>query len=206
MEFFKTFIGSVFFTIAVLSFINFAGDVLVGPTTHIKNDGHEVTAAKTEAAPETPKPVVGKSTLKPLTPELVAPPPVAVAPVSPAPEPAATAPVAPAPVVVASAGNVKTGFKTFRKKCLSCHPVSSDGVNRTGPNLWGVIGRTKAVVDGYRYSSGLKKLGGVWSEKDINTFIAGPRVMVPKTKMTFSGVKKENQRNDIIAYLKTLSN
>ena len=166
MEFFKTFIGSVVFTIAVLVFINFAGDALVGQEPH------------KEAQKEAP---------------------------APEPEAVKAAPAVATPTVMASGGNAEIGAKTFRKKCLGCHPVSDDGKNRTGPNLFGIVGSNKASAEGYRYSTGLKKLGGTWTEKEINTFIAGPRVMVPKTKMTFSGVKKENQRNDIVAYLKLLS-
>ena len=175
MNFIKTFIGSIIFTIAALSFINFAGDVLVGQ----KSDEAAMAPAKA---------------------------PAQIAETQPEPEPE-SAPAVAAPVVIASAskGNAEMGAGTFRKKCLGCHPVKDDGVNRTGPNLFNIIGRDKASVAGYRYSSGLKKLGGIWTEKEINTFIAGPRVMVPKTKMTFSGVKKENQRDDIVAYLKSLS-
>ncbi|MCK5167553.1 MAG: cytochrome c family protein [Rhodospirillaceae bacterium] len=169
MDFIKTFIGSIIFTAAVLLFINFAGDVLVGQEPHKEAPAPEATATVT------------------------------------APEPVKAAPVVVAPTVMASSGNAEIGAKTFRKKCLGCHPVSDDGKNRTGPNLFGIVGSNKASAEGYRYSTGLKKLGGTWTEKEINTFIAGPRVMVPKTKMTFSGVKKENQRNDIVAYLKLLS-
>lgn len=175
MEFFKTYIGSVIFTIAVLVFINFVGDVLVEQEPH------------KEAQKEAPAPA----------PE--------VATTVTAPEPVKAAPVVVTPTALASSGNAEIGAKTFRKKCLGCHPISDNGTNRTGPNLFGIVGSNKASAEGYRYSNGLKKLGGTWTEKEINTFIAGPRVMVPKTKMTFSGVKKENQRDDIVAYLKSLS-
>ncbi len=175
MNFIKTFTVSVIFTIAVLSFINFAGDSLVGQKSN------------EEARKEAPTPVVASAPEPEKTPE-------------PAPEPTKAA-----PVVVASSGNAEMGAGTFRKKCMGCHPISEDGVNRTGPNLFDIIGREKASVAGYRYSSGLKRFGGTWTEKELNTFIAGPRVMVPKTKMTFSGVKKERQRNDIVAFLKSLT-
>ncbi len=177
MEFFKTLIGSVIFTIAVLVFIDFAGDVLVGQKSH-KEAEKEAPAA--EVAPEATASIT-------------------------APEPVKVAPAVVTPTMMASSGNAGIGAKTFRKKCAGCHPISNDGANRTGPNLFGVVGSNKASVKGYRYSTGLKNLGGTWTEKEINTFIAGPRVMVPKTKMTFSGVKKENQRDDIVAYLKLLS-
>ena len=165
MDFIKTFIGSIIFTAAVLLFINFAGDVLIGQTPH--KEAPEVAATVSE--PE-----------KTTTPAVT-------------------------PAVVASSGNAEMGAGTFRKKCAGCHPISDDGVNRTGPNLFGVVGRNKASAKGYRYSTGLKNLGGTWTEKEINTFIAGPRAIVPKTKMTFSGVKKENQRDNIVAFLKSLS-
>ena len=120
MEFFKTFIGSVVFTIAVLVFINFAGDALVGQEPH------------KEAQKEAPAPEAAATVT--------------------APEPVKAAPAVATPTVMASGGNAEIGAKTFRKKCLGCHPVSDDGKNRTGPNLFGIVGSNKASAEGYRAS------------------------------------------------------
>ncbi|MDH5188462.1 MAG: cytochrome c family protein [Rhodospirillaceae bacterium] len=183
MDFFKNFIASIIFTAAVLLFINVAGNILVGQTNTDSKEVNEVVEAKVQ------------------TEEIAeAKPEVKAQPEAPTPTPAAEQ-----TIVASSSGNIEMGANTFRRKCMGCHPISEDGQNRTGPSLFGVVGRTKASIDGYRYSEGIKNLGGVWSEKELNTFIAGPRAMVPNTKMTFSGVKKEDQRDDIIAYLKTLS-
>lgn len=185
MDFLKTFIGSIIFTVAVLLFIDVAGNILTGQTSHeasVKTDSVE-TAKEEAPTPETK------------TEEKTEPQPAAVTP-EPASSPA---------VVASSAGDAEAGAKTFRKKCMACHPVSDDGQNRTGPNLFGIIDRAKASMDGFRYSSALEKLGGKWSEAELSTFIAGPRAMVPETKMTFAGLKKQEQRDDVIAYLRTLS-
>jgi len=96
------------------------------------------------------------------------------------------------------------GFSTFKRKCMGCHTINKGAPNRTGPNLWGIVDRDKGDMDGYRYSRNLKALDGVWTEADISRFIAGPRVMVPDTKMTTRGLKTEADRLDIIAFLKTL--
>ena len=96
------------------------------------------------------------------------------------------------------------GFSSFKRKCMGCHTINKGAPNRTGPNLWGIVDRAKGDVDGYRYSRNLKALGGVWTEADLSSFIAGPRVMVPDTKMTTRGLKTEADRLDIIAFLKTL--
>lgn len=195
MDFLKTFIGSVIFTAVVLLFINVAGNVLVGKSYTVSNDAHEVVKAQPHAETQAPS----QTETMAATP---APESQATTPTTPTAESVST----PSPAMVASgAGDAQSGADTFRKKCLSCHPVSDDGQNRTGPNLFGVIGRAKGSMEGFRYSSAMEKLGGVWSEAEINTFIAGPRVMVPETKMTFAGLKKQEQRDDIVAYLKTLS-
>lgn len=113
----------------------------------------------------------------------------------------------PTEVVAANAlaGDVAKGKKTFRRKCMSCHTIDKGGKDRTGPNLWGIVGRTKAASETFRYSNTLKMYGGVWSEAEIGSFIAGPRTFMRDTKMTFAGLKSAKDRADVLAYLKTLA-
>jgi len=205
MDFLKNVIGSIIFAAAVLLFINVAGNVLVGqPSVESSvepsapsNDKAEATQPEEKVEVATAEP---EST--PAQPETPAPQAVTETVAETVTE---TTAVAEQTMVASRAGNAEMGANLFRRKCMGCHPISEDGQNRTGPNLFGVIGRTKASMDGFRYSSALEKLGGTWTESELNTFIAGPRVMVPDTKMTFSGIKKEDQRDDVVAYLKTLS-
>lgn len=102
-------------------------------------------------------------------------------------------------------GDPVKGQKQFRKACNSCHTAAKGQPNRTGPNLWAVVGRDKAAMDGFRYSSALQAKGGDWSEAALNMFIAGPRTYVPDTKMTYNGLKNPQARADVLAYLKTLT-
>ncbi|PHS79202.1 MAG: hypothetical protein COB59_02935 [Rhodospirillaceae bacterium] len=96
------------------------------------------------------------------------------------------------------------GRSLFTRRCLGCHTSAKGHPNRTGPNLWSIIDKPKGQSPKFRYSMQLKLLGGVWSEAELNRFIAGPRSMIPDTKMTFKGIKVEKQRLAIIEYLKTL--
>jgi len=206
MDFLKNVIGSIIFVAAVLLFINVAGNVLVSQPS-VEKTSVEKTSVEEPSAPSNDKAEAVQPEEK-VEVEVTAPESTPAQPEMPAPAEEAVAQTAPAEektIVASSSGNVEMGANIFRRKCMGCHPISEDGQNRTGPNLFGVIGRTKASIDGYRYSSALEKLGGTWTENELNTFIAGPRVMVPETKMTFSGIKKESQRDDIVAYLKTLS-
>ncbi len=101
-----------------------------------------------------------------------------------------------------AAGDAAKGKKVF-KKCKACHTVNKGGKNRVGPNLFGIVGSKAGSVDGYRYSSAMKGSGLTWDEATLDKFLKKPKKLVKKTKMGFSGLKKDSQRADIIAYLNT---
>jgi cytochrome c len=91
------------------------------------------------------------------------------------------------------------------KKCAACHTFTKGGRPLVGPNLWGIVGRSKASEAGVNYSAALKSKGGNWTVDDLNQFINNPKGAIPGTNMTFDGVKRAGDRADIIAYLNSLS-
>lgn len=106
-------------------------------------------------------------------------------------------------IVVALVGDAAAGAKTAKKKCMTCHTVGSSDKHRTGPNLHGVIVRGRGTAEGYNYSAGLKTIGGAWSDVDLDAFLADPKAFVKGTKMSLK-TRKDQERADVIAYLKTL--
>lgn len=104
-------------------------------------------------------------------------------------------------MILASA-DAASGEKDFGKKCGACHKV--DGANATGPHLDGAFGRDIGSVEGYGYSGILTELEGTWTPDALNAFLAKPKDFAPGTKMTFAGLKKIEDRADIVAYLQSI--
>ena len=103
----------------------------------------------------------------------------------------------------ADAGDPAKGEKVF-KKCKACHSVEP-GKNKVGPTLFGVVGRVVGSVEGYKYSKAMlakKDEGLVWTEENLDKFLEKPKKFIPGTKMSFAGLRKPQQRADVIAYLK----
>jgi len=101
--------------------------------------------------------------------------------------------------------NVAHGKELFQKLCFTCHTIDKGGANKVGPNQWDLVGRKKASEAGFSYSSALQNMGGEWTYEDINHMIFKPTAYVKGTKMAFVGVPKEQDRADIIAYLRTMN-
>ena len=98
--------------------------------------------------------------------------------------------------------------KTATAACQTCHNFDKGGPNMTGPNLYGVLGRKPGTHAGFAYSPGMVAEGdklGTWTFDDLNTFLTGPQAYVAGTKMTFVGLKKQDTRINVIAYLRTLN-
>ncbi len=108
----------------------------------------------------------------------------------------------PLPVLLAK-GDAGKGQKTA-KKCAACHTFNSGGANKVGPNLHAIVGKAMAGVDGFSYSNALKAKDGTWGYEELSAFLANPKGFVPGTKMAFAGVKKAQQRADLILYLRGL--
>lgn len=90
------------------------------------------------------------------------------------------------------------------KKCVACHSFDKGGANKVGPALYGVAGRGKASHGGFAYSDALKGLGGSWDDQALSEFLTKPSKYAKGTKMAFAGIKKPEDRANLIAYLKTL--
>jgi cytochrome c len=107
----------------------------------------------------------------------------------------------------ALAQDVDAGAKVF-KKCGACHSVGEGARNKVGPILNDLFGRTAGVVEGYKYSNDMiaaGKAGLVWNEETITQFVTKPKDLVKKTKMSFAGLRKEEDRVNLLAYLQTFS-
>lgn len=103
-----------------------------------------------------------------------------------------------------AAGDPEKGKKVARK-CAACHTFDEGGKNRVGPNLYGVVGREVATVPDFSYSNGLKELGGTWTYERLDLWSHKPKDLVAKTSMSFAGIRKDDDRADLIAYLRSLS-
>lgn len=96
--------------------------------------------------------------------------------------------------------------QTVSTKCASCHNFANGGPNMTGPNLWGVLGRKPGSHPGFAYSTAMTDEGnkiGTWDYQHLYEFLAAPQGYINGTKMTFVGLKKREDRINIIAWLRT---
>ena len=116
----------------------------------------------------------------------------------------ATAAAAATPVAYASlTGDAAAGEKTFAQ-CKACHQAVV-GKNGVGPSLAGIVGRIAGQVAGFSYSAANKDSGVVWKEETMFEYLEAPQKFMPGTKMAFAGLKKPQDRANVIAYLKTKS-
>lgn len=110
-------------------------------------------------------------------------------------------------VLLANA-NVSAGERVARR-CASCHTFEEGGGNGTGPYMWDVMGRAVAAVDGFGYSSAMVDYaegGRVWGFQNMYDYLENPRRYVEGTAMSFAGLRNQEDRINILAYMRTLSN
>jgi cytochrome c len=101
-------------------------------------------------------------------------------------------------------GDVAQGEKVFQR-CSPCHSVS-ENVNKVGPSLKGIVGRPVASVNGFSYSNAMKAFaatGAIWDGPTLDTYLKGPSDLVKGTKMSVPPVRRDTERADLIAYLKS---
>lgn len=164
------------------------------------------TRPRSEAEPIAPAPSPGHGTPAPATvPAPVAPPPTPAAPViaEPAPVPETDGALA---ARLADA-DVEAG-RLGAARCSPCHSFSSGEPSANGPNLFDIVGAPVGAVAGFTYSpafAAFAATGATWTYDRLDTFLANPSVAVPGTRMGFAGIADEQQRADLIAWLRTLS-
>lgn len=94
------------------------------------------------------------------------------------------------------------GKRIFRSRCQQCHTIAPGAGNSTGPNLAGVAGRGQASVEGFSYSEAFSKQRGVvWSADRLDQFLAAPQKTIPGTLMVFPGLRRAQERHDLILFL-----
>lgn len=102
-------------------------------------------------------------------------------------------------------GDAAKGKNVF-KKCMACHDAV-EAKDKVGPNLVGVVGRTAGTLESFasKYSQAMKDAGAaglVWDEANIAEYVKDPKGKIPGNKMAFAGLKKDDEIDDVIAYLK----
>jgi cytochrome c len=169
--------------------------------------GGSETAATEPAAPAAPAATAEAPAAETATADAA---PAAEAPAAEAAAPAAAetaaaaAPAAAASVMIAGkAADVANGEKVFRQ-CMSCHVVEP-GQNRVGPSLHGLVGRAAGTVPGFKYSDANKNSGITWTEEQLLTYLENPRATIQGTTMAFAGLRNEQDRLDVVAYIKSKS-
>ncbi|ACK48995.1 cytochrome c class I [Methylocella silvestris BL2] len=106
------------------------------------------------------------------------------------------------PTAAAYAADAAAGETLFKQKCAVCHKIGEGAKNFVGPELNGIIGRVAGAGSaGYSYSDGLKASGITWDSDKLHAWLTNPKALVPGTKMIFAGLPKEEDRDNVVAFL-----
>lgn len=99
--------------------------------------------------------------------------------------------------------DLKAGKKVF-KKCKSCHTVKPEK-HKVGPSLYKVVDQTAGAAEGYKYSPALKSSGLTWDLETLTAFLKNPKEVIPGNKMSFPGLKNDEDITNLIAYIQSKS-
>ncbi|HZP19552.1 MAG TPA: cytochrome c family protein [Bauldia sp.] len=106
------------------------------------------------------------------------------------------------PLAARADGDAAKGQRVFNY-CVSCHRIGPGATTLVGPELNGVVGRKAGTLPGYPYSDAMKNSGVTWDEATLLRYLRGPQAMIPGIRMTFGGIRKDEDIVNLIAYLKT---
>ena len=109
------------------------------------------------------------------------------------------------PNAVEAAGDATKGAALFKAKCATCHSVLPNGPAGQGPNLYNIMGKPAATSGGFKFTKAIKTADITWDKESMFAWLENPKAFVKGTSMAFQGFKKEQDRNDVIAYLSTLN-
>jgi cytochrome c len=101
-------------------------------------------------------------------------------------------------------GDATAGEVSFRRLCSACHIPTAEGPRRLGPTLFAVVGRHSGSVPGFNYSQGNRNANLDWTPERLFEYLRNPRAVVPNTTMSFAGIRDDQERANVIAYLQTL--
>lgn len=108
---------------------------------------------------------------------------------------------------IMAAAKAENGQKIF-SKCAVCHTIGKGEANKVGPNLWGVVGGKVTHKSDFKYSDAMAKHATekpTWGFEELYRYLYSPKAYVPGTKMAFAGIKNDQERADLIAYLRTMA-
>jgi len=116
-----------------------------------------------------------------------------------------SAPQGPAPIKPFLAKADDTAGQKTARVCGTCHSFGKGEAAKIGPNLYDIVGSKHAHMDGFNYSDAMKAMASEWTIDELNAFLYSPQKHMPGTKMTFAGIKNDQDRANVIAWLNTLS-
>ena len=104
------------------------------------------------------------------------------------------------PSISSGEGDPVAGRKVFNK-CKVCHLLEEGGINRIGPNLFGIIGRVSGTLTDFKYSKAMRKASITWDSENLAQYLIKPKNYIPGTKMAFPGLETAEEIQDVIAYI-----